>query len=262
MIKKTNTIFFSPTGTTAKITKQISAGLDYQTKAFDLTLPEKRNQCKELIFNHDDLVIVGVPVYSGRIPGFLTEYFREIKGKNTPAVFIVVYGNREYDDALLELKNIFEQKGFIGIAAGAFVGEHSFTAKLAGDRPDAEDINLALQFGQKIRAKLNNSTDIKNQQLNLKGNFPYKKRGKASIMIPQTNDKCTDCGICAENCPMNAIDFENVRVIDAEKCILCNSCVKKCPENAKKFTDKIFLTITQRLIDNFSSTRKEPELFL
>ena len=56
----------------------------------------------------------------------------------TPAVLVVVYGNRAYDDALLELSDIATGAGFVPLAAGAFVGEQvrgraSHAAPRSGD---------------------------------------------------------------------------------------------------------------------------------
>ena len=257
-----NVVYFSPTESTAKITKQISAGLGWHTKEYNITLPQKRTEYRSLAFSNNDLVIVGVPVYGGRIPEFLEDYLSGFKGDNTLVIFSVVYGNRDYEDALLELKNIFETSGFKSIAAGAFIGEHSYTEKVATDRPDVKDLDRAFQFGQEIKLLLNSPAALKEHQLIVKGNFPYKERKQASPMVPQTNERCIDCGICAENCPMDAIDSKNTRVVNAEKCIHCCSCVKKCPENAKAFNHEAFFEITQRLIRNCVIERKEPELFI
>ncbi len=254
----TNIIYFSPTGTTAKITKEIANGLGGKKIEYNITLPQKRDEYRNLEFNEDELVIIGLPVYGGRIPAFLEDYLSSFKGNNTPAIITVVYGNRDYDDALLELKNIFEAGGFKSVAAGAFIGEHSFTDKLAKKRPDFNDKDIAFSFGTEIRSILD---DQKKQQvpLTVKGNHPYKERRPKTPMAPVTNESCNDCGVCVENCPAGAI--ESAKVIDAEKCILCCSCIKKCPENAKSFTHEGFLAIQKMLIDNFASPRKEPELF-
>ncbi len=259
MIKKLQNIYFSPTGTTAKISKEISKGLELTTIDYDLTLQKNRNKYRGLTFDKDDLVMVSVPVYSGRIPAFLEDYFSGFKGNKAQAVFVVVYGNRDYDDALLELKNLFEKQGFKGIAAAAFIGEHSYTEKVATARPDADDLKIARAFGREMKSRLQ-SNDFKNSSLKVKGEMPYKERITTEPIVPQTNEQCTDCGICAESCPMEAISFVNFRDIDAGKCIRCCSCIKKCPENAKAFTHESILKIKQMLIDNFRKTRKEPEL--
>ncbi len=256
---KTNIIYFSPTGTTATITNEIANGLGGEKTEYNITLPQKREEHKNLVFNENELVIIGIPVYAGRIPAFLEDYLSSYKGNNTPVVLTVVYGNRDYDDALLELKTIMEAGGFKSIAAGAFIGEHSFTNKLGHKRPDFNDKEVAFSFGSEIRSIL----DGQGKQLaslTVKGNYPYKERKPKTPMTPVTGDSCNDCGICVENCPTGAL--ESAKVIDAEKCILCCSCIKKCPENAKSFTHEGFKTIQKMLIDNFATPRKEPELFI
>lgn len=262
MIKNTNTLFFSPTGTTSKIAKRIAEAIGSPTKHYDLSQKKLRIKHEGLSFNSDDLVIIGVPVYSGRIPAFLEEYFAKFKGNNTPAIFIVVYGNRDYDDALLELKELFEKRGFNGIAAGAFIGEHSYSSKVASHRPDADDLSKAYYFGKDIKQKLEIFTKADHPQLKVKGNHPYKERVAVPLMSPETTDACKSCGICAELCPTEAISFVDFKTIKAEDCIRCHSCVKNCPEEAKIFTHDLILNITQKLISNFSSVRKEVDLFL
>lgn len=256
-----NILYFSATGTTAKIVKEIAKGMGKISMEYDITLPVNRQ--KEMVFNSNDLVIIGVPVYVGRVPGFLIDYFAKIKGNNTKAVFITVYGNRDYDDALLELKDTFEKRGFIGVAAGAFIGEHSNTTKVATGRPDKEDLGIALKFGMEIKEKLDNwHAYVPIKRLEVKGNFPYKERVPKPPMIPETDDKCIKCGVCAQYCPMDAIDFNNFTEIDAAKCIRCSSCVKKCPVNAKSIKHEEFISFTKWLIDNCGTVRKEPELFV
>lgn len=96
-------------------------------------------------------MIVAVPTYDGRVPKFLIQYFNKIKGSNTTAVFIATYGNRDYEDALLELKNIFESKGFVGLAGTTFVCEHYSSEKIATGRPNVDDLSTATKLGTQIK---------------------------------------------------------------------------------------------------------------
>lgn len=260
MSKETSILYFSATGTTAKIVKEIAKGIGEPVKEYDLTLPANRE--RKLSFDSDNLVIVGVPVYSGRVPGILADYLSGIKGNNTRAVFIVVYGNRDYDDALLELKDIMEKNGFIGVAAGAFIGEHSYTSKVAAGRPDEDDLQTAIKFGRDIKAKLNTKNhDLSTTKLIVKGKFPYKEIKSAPPIAPETDDICINCGACAENCPTQAIDYSNFKDIDAAKCVKCCSCIKKCPVSAKAFRHESMDASIKWLTVNVSTVRKEPTIF-
>lgn len=254
-----NLLYFSATDTTAKVVKNIAKGFNKNAIEYNITLPD--NRIKNFNFSEDDLVIIGVPVYAGRVPEFLSKYFlSKIRGNNTYAVFIVVYGNRAYDDALLELKNIFESNGFIGIAGGAFIGEHSYTEKLATGRPDDNDLNTAYKFGVDIREKINNNTLP--LMLNIKGNYPYRKGMVYEPVMIDTDNKCINCGICSVNCPMGAIDKLNNKNIDIYKCIRCCSCIKKCPVNAKDISYDLHKKFLIEFINKYSTVRQEPELFI
>ncbi len=255
-------LYFSATGNTEAICKEIAAGIKKDYQIYDLTPKQARE--KAYSFAGNDLLIVGVPVYSGRVPEFMVDVIEKVKGNSTPAVFVVTYGNRDYDDALLELKDIFEANGFKGIAGAAFIGEHSYGKEIAGERPDSGDLKLAREFGVKIKEKLIGIKDLSDwPDLEVKGSYPLKESSKRFKDIrPETTEACTECGICAENCPMEIISFENFRDIEPGKCIRCCSCIQKCPEDAKYFADPGFNRINKYLIENFSDRRKEPEIFI
>lgn len=261
MEKQVNLLYFSPTGTTEKIVKAAGGKISGSVKEYNITLPKSREN--SISFFKDDLVIVGVPVYSGRIPALIEDYFKNISGNDTLAVLTAVYGHREYDDALLELKNIFESKGFIPIAAAAFLGEHSFTDKLAGGRPDNDDITAAENFGLNVKNKLDRINNIKDiKPLSVKGNFPYRERKPGSVMTPSTSNECVKCGVCANLCPTGAIEFDDYSNINENKCITCCSCIKRCPAGAKSIQAEAYKKASAWLIENFSAVRKEPEIFI
>ena len=52
---------------------------------------------------------------------------REIRGEGTPAIVLAVYGNRSFGTAVAELASFVAERGFVPVAAGAFVGEHSYS---------------------------------------------------------------------------------------------------------------------------------------
>ncbi|WP_313340465.1 4Fe-4S binding protein [Sedimentibacter sp.] len=260
MKRNLNLLYFSATDTTAKVIKSIAKGFNEDAKEYNITLPE--NRIKSLNFKKNDIVIIEVPVYAGRVPGFLSEYFSaKIHGNNTYAVFIVVYGNRAYDDALLELKDIFEGNSFIGVAGGAFIGEHSYTEKIAAGRPNEGDLDIAYKFGWDISKKIN-SIDIFSKRLKVKGNYPYRKGMVYEPVMIDTDENCINCGICSMHCPMGAINKTDNKSIDIFKCIRCCSCIKRCPVNAKDINYDLHKIFLKEFINTYSAVRLEPELFI
>ncbi|SCZ81534.1 EFR1 family ferrodoxin [Acidaminobacter hydrogenoformans] len=260
--KNLSLIYFSPTGNTKKVVEAVGAGLGNAENVYDLTLVKGR--AAALAFGSEDVVVFGAPVYAGRIPELMEHWMEKLKGEGTLAVPVVVYGNRDYEDALIELRDLMAARGFQCVAGGAFVGEHSYTELVATGRPDIEDLDGAKAFGRETAAYINSlmtSGGQVNISLNVSGSLPYKERKATPPMAPVTSDACTSCGICASFCPTSAIDFMDFSKIEAEKCLRCCSCIRKCPVEAKRFEHEMIQQITNRLIENCSEVRKSPAFF-
>ena len=262
MNKNLKVLYFSPTDGTKKIVTTIANSIDPNFQEIDLTLPQ--NRVNDLHFTSNDLVIIGMPTYAGRFPKLLLTYLDKISAHDTLGVFITTYGNRDYEDALLEQHDLFTAKGFIALGAATFVTEHSSTMKLATGRPNIDDLKTASDFGKEILARLNTITTLADLTLlSVPGNKPYVVKSLSMpVMVPETTDKCVTCGICAKHCPTAAIDFSDCKTIDSTKCIKCNSCVKRCPFQAKSITHEAYKTMQNMLITNFASYQKQPETFL
>lgn len=272
MNKKVNAMYFSPTGTTKKIVSSIAQKIsdnickDLVLNTIDFTLPEGRS--KAVSFSNEDIVVIGVPVYAGRVPNILLKYLNTIQGNNALAIPVVVYGNRNFDDALIELKDILEFNTFKVVAGGAFIGEHSFSVILAKNRPDDKDMEIVDQFAHRISTKITTQQEI--VTVTIKGNQPYrpyympKDKNGTPVDIrrvtPKTNDNCIDCKLCVSVCPMGSIDEEDTSKLKGI-CIKCGACIKKCPSQAKYYDDANYLRHKQELEIEYSF-RKEPELFI
>ena len=149
-------VYFSGTGTTERTVRSVAGELarmlSVPCRSFDFTRPQARQ--KELSFCERDLVVFGTPVYAGRVPNVLLPYLREkVRGGGALAVPVVLFGNRNYDDALIELRDLLQADGFGCIAAGAFVGEHSFSRTLGAGRPDDRDMAGHPAFAREICGK-------------------------------------------------------------------------------------------------------------
>jgi len=266
-LNKVKLIYFSPTRTTKKILEGIAQGIGADTvEHIDLTLPQAETKTEDV--GTDELVLLGVPVYEGRVPQIALPRLEHIKANNTPAVLVVVYGNRNFDDALIELGDLAAEWGFVPVAGGAFVAEHSFATEdrhMANGRPDAEDIERAKDFGSKIREKMTGAASIDDLGgVAFPGNKPYRYidrsplQEKAATTIEET---CTLCGTCEPLCPVGAITIEDKVKTDNMTCTLCCACVKSCPTGARVVDDPDINKIVAWVAKHFQE-RREPVTFI
>ena len=245
-----HTFFFSRSDTSRKYARTMTEAFGGESQLIDLT----HGTCEvesELV--EGDTALLISPVYAGRIPAMAAELFRQIDGHGMKAIVAVVYGNRDYDDALLELADIAVEDGFELIAAGAFIAQHCIFPKVANGRPDASDMAIAADFIK--RAKESGKLDIST----IKGNRPYKKPGGVPLRPQTDEDECRSCGVCARECPTGAIDPVTLKT-DNDKCITCCRCIAVCATHARKFKGIMYAT-AGKIFCAQNSKRREPELF-
>ena len=224
---KVTTLYFSATYTTKRVVEAVAAGLSSEVVSYDITNDMATDT---VTIPREELVVVGVPVYAGRVPAMAVERLRRFKGDNTPAVVVAVYGNRHYDDAVLELHDIMTACGFRTLSAGAFIAQHSIFPKVGAARPDAEDMADIRRFAEKSHSVL--ATDF--GAIEIPGNRPYKVPGGIPIW-PTASRKCNGCGACAKRCPTGAIDPAAPKGVNKEKCIKCGRCIVVCPTKVRRF---------------------------
>ena len=154
VLRQIYALYFSPTGGTEKIVSSIadtlSRSLELPVHLVDFTYLENRQ--KEYHFPNDSLVIIGTPVYAGRIPNKILPDFKKciVGAGHTPVIPVCVYGNRNYDEALRELLLLSEENGCIPVAAVAMISQHAFSDTLAKGRPDIQDFKKLNSFSKNI----------------------------------------------------------------------------------------------------------------
>jgi ferredoxin len=253
-------IYFSPTRTSVKVATAVAEAFQAgEIEEIDLTYETPATA--HLL--QDAIAFVAVPVYGGRVAETALERLKQIKAQNCLAVPIVLYGNRDYEDALLELTNLCITQGFKPFSAAAFIGEHSYsipTMPIALNRPDAEDLKIATTWGKTMREQLLTYASPQSlPTLQVKGNYPYKAKGTPTPATPITvEDLCTQCEHCIEICPTSAIELNQAWEIESDpaKCIKCCACVKECPQAAR-----IFDTPYTALLFNKFKAHRMPEIF-
>jgi len=253
MLNITELYFFSPTGGTKKAGKIFCEGIAKNVKSLNLGLRDR-----ELEQPESELVVIAAPVFGGRIPAIVAEKLNKLNGKGKKAVTLVVYGNRAYEDALLELNNVVEKIGFQVIASAALVAQHSIVAEVGAGRPDKQDKGSILAFADKVLNKIENGIE---SQVKVPGNIPYKDEMSMPV-TPISLPSCSQCGKCESVCPTGAIRLENGIVeTSQESCILCMACVSACPEHARILPPPLQEKMEQ-MLGTLKSVRRENEFFL
>lgn len=274
-VETASVIYFSPTSSTKKIIFAILEGMNIDTvNEVNLNLKENRTKLNYKI--ETDIAIIGVPVYGGRIPNGLYEFFKTIQGNGAPTVLINVYGNVSRGFALEELYSLTTKRSFDIVALAAFIGQHSFSTKevpLGENRPNSEDLKIATDFGKSIIKKLSNANISKkdyeihlSRRQNVIGNlinlihFLPQSSGKIFIKEPIVDlTKCIECGACAKNCPKMAINDKTLQ-IDRKLCIGCFNCVRVCLTEARKLSYK-YKKLVAWYLKRANRIYKMPELY-
>lgn len=257
---KIHQITFSPTGGTRHVCDIISDGLiqsgmtDEQCQKVELCVGEKDLDFP--IIDKHDLVLLAFPVFAGRVPALALERMKRIVSHGALCVVIVVYGNRAFDDALLELQDAAAAIGFRVIASVGAVAEHSIIRKYGQGRPDLEDTKLLKGFAEQITQKVvsgNCSIPL------VPGNRPYKKPMNGPH--PTASKDCTACGLCVNECPTGAISSDNILKVDSKICISCMKCISVCPTHARGI-GSLMNFLLALAIKNACKSRKQNELFI
>ncbi len=245
-------IYFSATGNTEKNVKALAEGaasaLGFEgVEVLDVTCqpsPAPRE------FRPDDFAIFGMPVYAGRLPLAVKDRLTAFRGQDTPCIVAVSYGNRHYEDALLELADMAAAQGFVVKGGAALIGRHTY-GEIQVERPDADDLAACRVFGAEASLREGEAPVIP-------GNRPYREGFLRGRFHPLTSEACVDCGLCVRGCPMQAIG-EDCRTV-GEDCISCFRCIRNCPTGAKNMDVPAYTEFAAMFTEKLKE-RRENEFF-
>lgn len=247
-------IVFSPTGGTRKAADAIAADWG-PAREFDLSDPRAGFESAALA--PDDAVLIAMPSFGGLAPRVALDRLGKIRGGSAKCAVAAVYGNRAYEDTLAQMADAARKSGFRVVAGVSAVAEHSIVRRYAAGRPNGDDAKRLAGFGTRILEKIQSGAA---DEPRLPGNAAREKGG-APPPAPSANASCSACGLCAERCPVSAIDPRSPRATDGKKCIRCMRCVAICPRKARSM-NRLLVFLVALALKKACSVPKENELFI
>jgi len=246
-------IFFSPSGTSQKVGDRIAGNFNQEKEIYNLLIFNSEKELKS-----EDVAVVVMPVFAGRLPKTARERLSKIKGNDTPAIAVVNYGNAHVTDSLLELTDLLRENNFNVIAAASTVSHHSIFDGVAVGRPDDSDLKKIDEFSEICIKKLESNESLESE---IPGNIPYTDYKQLPFEISCDETVCAFCYDCVSICPEKAIPEDDPIETDLNSCSRCTACISICPEDARKFSGAAF-EAKKPDFEKANSERKEPEFYL
>ena len=250
-------LVFSPTGGTQKVADIVAIGVDPKCQMIDLM--SRETEFSTISFTAEDICIVAVPSFGGRVPDIAVQRVSAVKGGGAAAIAVVAYGNRAIDDTMLELVNVLKAAGFRCAGGISAVAEHSIVRQFGAGRPDTEDVDELRAMAAKIAARIK-AGEIP-EDLTVPGEEPYKPYGGVPLKPIPDKEACVNCGACARKCPVGAIPADDPCKPDDGKCISCMACIAVCPRGARKL-DENFVGMIAKGMAEACGGHKANELFM
>ncbi len=247
-IDKGYAVYFSPTGNSKKYAMAAVNAICEKVEEIDVTVMPSDGE-----FTAEDFVVFAVPVYAGRVPNVARERLERFKGDNTPCILIATFGNREFDDALLEMADMFSNQGFIIKGAAGVIGRHTY-GEIQVDRPNESDLEACSKFALEASKSSSNWPEF-----NIPGNRPYREGVAKGSHHPTINENCIKCGLCVRACPVQAIGEDCISV--SEKCISCFRCIRNCPVSGKEIVTEEYIKFATDFTEKLKERRENQFFF-
>lgn len=239
-IKRVHALVFSGAGTTTAVARRFcesfakasnQLGMPVEVEVDDITPAASAVPA----IGANELVVVAVPSYGGRVPAPVASRLSKLGHVGTPAIMLVTYGNRAVDDTFIELADTLESKGMVPVGGAAVVAHHSLMTNVAQGRPDQDDLSVVDELARQVSSKLALAACARDARLgSVPGGRPYREFGGVPFKPRTDEELCVRCGTCVVQCPVFAIDAEDPTKTDADACISCMRCIDVCPRGARE----------------------------
>jgi flavodoxin/Fe-S-cluster-containing hydrogenase component 2 len=246
---KSIVIYFSQTGNTKKIAHEIQKGIVSAIGECEISTLKTIGE-KDL--TKYDLIGLGYPTWSSKEPPNVRNFIEQMVFPEGKHLFAFSTHGARPAGLISSVIPLLRQKGLTVLGFRDWYGSvtlpHMPKPYLTDGHPDEIDLKEAKDFGREI-AEL--SERIRSGENNLIPQFSDKSEEELHGQLKKTPtdlsrarldakkqmrinmEKCTECNLCVENCPVDAIDFNlSPPVFRVDLCIPCWFCEQICPTGA------------------------------
>ena len=173
---------------TRLLTREIADRLrDYSAEDISVESMDLRAGDKIPVIDKETVVVLGMPVYVGKIPLPGIKALREIEGSGAMTLTLVAYSGRDYGNALYELTHFADERKLSVVGAGAIAISYvTIRGKTFGKSAIIDMISLtdyAEAAANKIKRLSGSSIEglkIKPAPLEVKGRLPMHRISRIS----------------------------------------------------------------------------------
>lgn len=242
-------VYSSPAGSTRHVAEVIAASLKEKSvdvHQLDLGIVRDPSGFVQKIqaAGEGACLFVGSPVYRDvAVPPVMAFIDNLPTAADLPAVPFVTWGGAFSGIALWQMGRALDSKGIKLVGAAKVLGVHSMMwpseHPVGQGHPDAEDDRQVAELVDRVVERLSQAT-VAYLPVDALDHHPEAlvadiktKLGQPWMIIPKTidEDKCTQCAICKQICPVLAVALDPWPVFD-QNCFDCFNCIRECPEEA------------------------------
>ena len=232
--------YFSATGNSKHVANRLAKALNEPvTPVLDVL-------GKEIIIENRMILIY--PNYCGGVPSVIREFLQKNVfrfGKDAKLILVITYGNNTGASASIATRYFRKKTGRTFDSMYSVKMPDNWTPVF--DLTNADEVaEINRKADEEIdgilhKIKTENDGDHVNDKLGkiMEVIYPgfYKKLSKTSHLHVEKN--CIGCGLCARNCPIEAIEMKNGKPEWTKKsCVMCLGCLHRCPQFAIQYDDK------------------------
>ena len=242
-------VFSSPAGSTRRVAETIQEGLRREKDHLSLVDLGKVADASAVIeqiqkAGQRACLFIGSPVYRDAAVPPIVKFIEALpKIDGAMAVPFVTWGQACSGVALWQMGSLLMAKGFKIVAAAKVVALHSLmwqTADPPGKgHPDLADLARVKDMLTVLHSRFE-SVEIPSLALETLDYQPReraeqmkKKIAAPRLIVPKkvNTATCTQCAVCEEACPAEAIQLNPYPQFD-QSCFDCFNCIRLCPEDA------------------------------